>query len=94
MPGCSIPLTRGPPRALAHQLGDPPGPRGPGRRLIDHVARALPHPTDREDAGLNSELVALIEALVRGNRRRAARLMTTLKTRLAGIGLPLEAPRV
>ncbi len=70
-----------------------PGPRGPGRPLIDHVARVLPRPADRDDAGLNPELVALIEALVRGDRRRAARLMTPLETHLAGIGLLPEARR-
>jgi hypothetical protein len=54
----------------------------------------LPRPADRDDAGLNPELVALIEALVRGDRRRAARLMTPLETHLAGIGLLPEARRV
>jgi hypothetical protein len=94
MPGCCIPLSRGPPRAPAHQFGDPSGPRGPGRRLIDHVARVLPRPADHDDAGLNPELVAVIEALICGDRRRAARLMTPLETRLAGIGLLPEARRV
>ena len=72
----------------------PPALVARGRRLTDHVARVLPHPADREDAGLNPELVALIEALVCGDRRRAARLMTPLETHLAGIGLLPEARRV
>lgn len=96
MPACqgAASRSRAVRRALAYQFGDPSGPRGPGRRLIDHVARVLPRPADRDDAGLNPELVALIEALVCGGRRRAARLMTPLETRLAGIGLLPEARRV
>jgi hypothetical protein len=80
--------------APAHFRPYPGGPGAPGGRLTDHIARVLPHLADREDAGLHGELVALIEAVVRGDRRRATRLMTALETHLTGIGLPLEAPRV
>ena len=68
----------------------PPALVARGKRLTDHIARVLPHPADRVDAGLNPELVALVEALVTGNRSKANRLMQTLETHLAAIGLPLE----
>jgi hypothetical protein len=60
------------------------------KRLTDHIARVLPHPADRHDAALDPDLVALIEALVTGNRSKANRLISTLETHMASIGLPLE----
>ena len=67
----------------------PPALMARAKRLTDHIGRVLPHPADREDAGLNAELVALVEALVRGDRQRASRLITTLEAHMGTIGHPL-----
>jgi hypothetical protein len=60
------------------------------KRLTDHIARVLPHPADRHDAGLDPDILALTQALIDGNRSKANRLCVQLESHMASIGLALE----